>query len=51
MDTSSTSKRAENFSNDDKYTLLEIIDKYKHIIENKKTDAIFTLNSAICVES
>jgi hypothetical protein len=32
--------RAPNFSPDEKVALLNLIKKYSHIIENKKTDAV-----------
>jgi hypothetical protein len=32
--------RAPNFSLDEKVALLNLIKKYSHIIENKKTDAV-----------
>lgn len=43
-----TKKRGTNFSNTEKDLLLEIIIKYKHIIENKKTDAVTAKDKGKC---
>ena len=36
-----TQKRGRNFTERDKFKLLEIIEEFKEIIENKKTGAVF----------
>ncbi|CAG9763448.1 unnamed protein product [Ceutorhynchus assimilis] len=40
QDTSSSKKRAPNYANNEKEYLLNLIEKYKNIIENKKTDGV-----------
>lgn len=44
----STRKRGINFSSTEKLLLIEIITKYKNIIENKRTDAVYTKEKGTC---
>lgn len=41
-------KRLPNFSNDEKIVLIELVEKYKNIIENKCTDAVTVKQKEKC---
>jgi hypothetical protein len=45
---SNPKKRGTNFSNNEKYLLIELVTKYKDIVENKKTDAVFAKEKVKC---
>lgn len=43
-------KRNINFTSSEEELLVELVDKYKHIIENKKTDMIMWKEKKACWE-
>lgn len=40
MENTNINKRAANFSKEECWRLLEIVERYAHVVENKKTDAL-----------
>lgn len=40
MESENKRKRSTNFTNNDKCVLINIVAKYKQVIENKKTDSV-----------
>lgn len=46
MDLQNKSKRSVNFSQTEELLLVNLAKKYKHILENKKTDAVTNKDKA-----